>query len=65
MAITYQRINGEMVLVCEAVEDFADALEHDLPIIAPDELAAAFTSPELPENGDPLPKPLSTETWDE
>ena len=65
MAITYQRVNGEMVLVCETVEDFAEALEHDLPIVAPHELAAAFTSSDLSENGDPLPEPLSPETSDE
>ena len=65
MAITHQRVNGEMVLVCETVEDFVEALEQDVSIVAPDELAAAFTSPDLLENGDPLPESLSAETWDE
>ena len=65
MAITYRRVNGEIVLVCETLEDFVEALELDLPIVAPDELAAAFTTLDGSENGDPLPEPLSTEIWDE
>jgi len=51
MAIMYQRVNGEIIVVCETVEDFVDALEHDLPIIAPDELAGAFTFLDLPKTG--------------
>ena len=65
MAITYQRVNGEIVAVCETAGDFVEALKQDLPIVAPDELAAAFTFLDLPANGDPLPEPPSPEIWDE
>ena len=65
MAITHQWIDGEIVLVCETMEDFVEALEQDLPIVAPDELAAAFPFLDLPQNGDPLPDPASSEIREE
>jgi|GEM_PF-4446652 len=42
MAITEQTIDGELHLVVETAEDFARALDRDLPIDAPAELAEAF-----------------------
>lgn len=42
MAITEKIIDGELHLVVETAEDFARALDRDLPIDAPAELAARF-----------------------
>lgn len=50
--------DGEMIVVCETVEDFLEAVEQDLSIIAPDELAAAFGFSDLPEDLDLMDEPL-------
>ncbi len=42
MAITEKTIDGELHLVVETAEDFARALDRDLPIDAPAGLAARF-----------------------
>ena len=48
MAITHRWVHGQIV-VCDTVADYIDALEDDLPIVAPEELAAAFGFADLPD----------------